>query len=177
MGRMPTLNVTPGVADAAELGRLLLTAWLETYPNADAGIDEAWIRAAQGHQVTEQGVERWRAFLADVERAPADHFCRAVRSAPDGPLIGMVCGLRAEEVSLGPMYLLGTAQGRGLGGALMTEFLAWAGPDPIALWVTEYNQAAVRFYARHGFAATGERQLWQERLPNLRMVRPGYAVR
>ncbi|MCC9308820.1 GNAT family N-acetyltransferase [Kitasatospora sp. RB6PN24] len=174
---MPTVFVTPGVTHAAELGRLLVTAWLETYPDPHAGIDEAWIRAAQGHQLTEQGIERWRAFLAEVQRAPADHFCRAVRSAPDGPLVGVVCGLRAEEVSLGPMYLLGSAQGRGTGSALMAEFLAWADPDPVALWVTEYNRSAVRFYARHGFTATGERTLWKGRLPNLRMVRPAGGVR
>jgi GNAT superfamily N-acetyltransferase len=168
---------TPGAGEAAALGRLLLASWLETYPHAASGIDETWILAEQGHQATERGAEGWRAFLAEVERAPADHFCRAVRGGPDGEFIGVLCGLRAEQVSLGPMYLLGPAQGHGLGTALMAEFTVWAGPDPIALWVTEYNHGAVRFYARHGFVATGERQLWKGRLPNLRMVRPGGGMR
>ncbi|MBD2827538.1 hypothetical protein ID875_02385 [Streptomyces globisporus] len=53
----------------------------------------------------------------------------------------------------------------------MDEFLAWAGGAPVRLWVTEYNAGAVRFYERHGFRATGERELWRGRLPNVRMVR------
>jgi GNAT superfamily N-acetyltransferase len=169
---MDHVLITPGVADAAALGRLLLAAWLETYPDPRTGIDEEWILAEQGHQVTECGAERWRTFLEGAERAPAEYFCRAVRSGPDGDLTGVLCGLRGEQVALGPMYLLGPAQGKGLGRALMAEFLAWAEPDPIALWVTEHNHSAVRFYARHGFEDTGERQLWKGRLPNLRMVRP-----
>jgi ribosomal protein S18 acetylase RimI-like enzyme len=53
----------------------------------------------------------------------------------------------------------------------MSEFLAWAGEAPIRLWVTAYNEGAIRFYARYGFKPTEERELWRGKLPNLRMVR------
>lgn len=39
------------------------------------------------------------------------------------------------------------------------------------LWVTEYNERAVHFYERYGFKATGEREIWRGRLPNVRMIR------
>jgi ribosomal protein S18 acetylase RimI-like enzyme len=69
------------------------------------------------------------------------------------------------------MYFLRDAQNLGLGSRLMGEFLAWAGEATIHLWVTAYNEGAIRFYARYGFEQTGEQELWRGRLPNLRMVR------
>ncbi|MFH8883663.1 GNAT family N-acetyltransferase [Streptomyces californicus] len=72
---------------------------------------------------------------------------------------------------LGPMRLLDEVRGHGVGGRPMDEFLAWAGDAPVRLWATEHNAGAVRFYERHGSRATGERELWRGRLPNVRMVR------
>lgn len=69
------------------------------------------------------------------------------------------------------MYLLKEAQGHGIGGQLMGEFFLWADGAPLHLWVTEYNGRAIRFYERHGFQLTGERELWRGRLPNVRMAR------
>ncbi|MEU6503745.1 hypothetical protein ABZ895_29825 [Streptomyces californicus] len=52
------------------------------------------------------------------------------------------------------------------------EDAASLGPLQLRIWwVTEYDAGAVRFYERHGFRATGERELWRGRLPNVRMVR------
>ncbi|MGF1431757.1 GNAT family N-acetyltransferase [Kitasatospora sp. LaBMicrA B282] len=179
---MAHLIETPEPADAAELAELLLAGWLETYPHQGAGIDEPWIRTQRADQSGAAGAARWREFTARAAAEPQRCFCRVVRqrgaAGGRGAAVGVLCGLRAPvegggtEVSLGPMYLRASVQGRGLGGRLMAEFLAWAEPDPIALWVTEYNEPAVRFYLRHGFRPTGERELWRERLPNLRLRRP-----
>jgi len=38
-----------------------------------------------------------------------------------------------------------------------------------ALWGTEYNERAVRFYERCGFKTTGERVVWRGKPPNVRM--------
>ncbi|MFF4753343.1 GNAT family N-acetyltransferase [Streptomyces sp. NPDC002514] len=70
-----------------------------------------------------------------------------------------------------PSASLDHAQGHGLGGHMMTEFLTWAGPARIRLGVADYNERAVRFYQRHGFEITGERYLWRGRLPTLPMTR------
>ncbi|MFE6052267.1 GNAT family N-acetyltransferase [Kitasatospora sp. NPDC056446] len=160
---------SPRADDAARLGPLQLRVWLETYPRADAGIDEAWIREHRGSSATVEGVAQWREFIEAAERQPDLLFCRVVRSGTD--ILGFLCGRRDEEVTLGPMYLLDEAQGRGIGGRLMDEFLAWAGSAPMRLWVTDYNERAIRFYRRYGFRATGERELWRGRLPNIRMTR------
>lgn len=155
--------------DAAALGPLQLRVWLQTYPNAEAGVDQAWIREHRGFSATAEGIARWREFIETAGRRPDLLFCRVVRSGTE--IVGFLCGRRDEGVTLGPMYLLEQARGHGAGGRLMGEFLAWAEGEPVLLWVTEYNDRAVRFYERYGFEATGERELWRGRLPNMRMAR------
>ncbi|WP_206539298.1 GNAT family N-acetyltransferase [Nocardiopsis halotolerans] len=160
----------PHVDDAPALARVLLAAWLQTYPNEEAGIDEAWIREHRGSVTAAEGVAQWRGFIARAAHQPDRFLCRVVRRR--GEIVGFLCGRReGEVVNLGPMYLLEEAQGVGLGGQLMDVFLDWAGDTPMRLWVTTYNEGAVRFYQRYGFEATGERQLWRGRLPNTRMAR------
>ncbi|MFD7714048.1 GNAT family N-acetyltransferase [Streptomyces sp. NPDC059786] len=155
--------------DSACLGPLLLEAWLQTYPNPEMGIDDNWIREHRGSSATAEGIIQWREFIEAANQQPDLLFCRVVRSRTE--IVGVLCGRREEVVTLGPMYLLNHVQGQGLGGRMMTKFFTWAGAAPICLWVTDYNDSAVRFYQRHGFKITGERKLWQGRLPNLRMTR------
>ncbi|MCX4751680.1 GNAT family N-acetyltransferase [Kitasatospora sp. NBC_01287] len=167
----------PDRDDALAIGQMQLAAWLETYPNPAAGIDEQWIRAQRGEPATPEGAARWREFIERAADEPEHAFCRVVRRGPRAAIAGVICGSRARppaerEVTLGPMYLRAADQGRGLGRQLMVELLAWAEPDAIVLWATAYNEQALRFYRRHGFHPTGERELWRERLPNLRMRRP-----
>ncbi|MGW7710286.1 GNAT family N-acetyltransferase [Streptomyces sp. NPDC054771] len=159
----------PRAEDAESLGSVQLRAWLQTYPNEEAGIDERWIREHRGSATAAEGIARWREFIAAAEQQPDLLFCRVVRTGTE--IVGFLCGRRDDVVTLGPMYLLNEAQGEGVGGRMMSEFLAWAGSAPMRLWVTEYNERAVRFYERHGFKATGEREMWRGRLPNVRMAR------
>ncbi|WP_405115416.1 GNAT family N-acetyltransferase [Micromonospora sp. NBC_01405] len=161
--------------DAPALARTLLAAWLQTYPNRDAGINEAWIQAHRGEVVTSEGIAQWQGFIEEVERRPGRRFCRVVRHGDE--IVGFLCGRRAEAVSLGPMYMLRQAQGRGIGRQLMAAFLAWADDESISLWVTAYNERAISFYKHYGFEDTGERQMWRDRLPNVRMTRAGDAKR
>ncbi|MFD9500182.1 GNAT family N-acetyltransferase [Streptomyces sp. NPDC060035] len=150
--------------DAPALAHTLLAAW-----NRDAGIDEAWIRAHRADAVTGEGIAQWQRFIQEVERQPAQRFCRVVRHGDE--IVGLLCGRRDETISLGPMYLLQQVQGRGIGRQLMAAFLTWAGGAPIRLWVTAYNERAIRFYEHYGFEATSERHLWRNKLWNLRMTR------
>lgn len=168
-GAMVHRTEAPSPDDAASVGRTQLTAWLQTYPNEEAGVDETWIREQRGSAVTTEGIAQWREFIDEVARHPERLFCRVVRSGAE--ITGVLCGRRDERVTLGPMYLLNEAQGQGIGGQLMGEFFLWADGAPMHLWVTEYNGRAIRFYERHGFHLTGERELWRGRLPNVRMAR------
>ncbi|MER6394319.1 GNAT family N-acetyltransferase [Streptomyces sp. NPDC059382] len=159
----------PDASDAAFLGPLQLRIWLQTYPNEAAGIDETWIHEHRGVSATPQGIAQWREFIEAAKHRPDQLFCRVARSETE--IVGFLCGRRDKVVTLGPMYLLDEARGQGVGGRMMNEFLTWAGTSPMRLWVTEYNVQAIRFYERHGFKTTTEREVWRGRLPNMRMTR------
>ncbi|WP_331772959.1 GNAT family N-acetyltransferase (plasmid) [Embleya sp. NBC_00888] len=161
--------LAPHPADAEAVARMQLRAWLQTYPNDAAGIDETWIREQRGSAVTAEGITRWREFIEEAGRQPNLLFCRVVLT--EAEIVGFLCGRRDETVLLGPMYLLNEAQGQGIGHGLMGEFLPWAEDAPIRLWVTDYNKRAISFYEHYGFKLTGEREFWRRRLPNVRMVR------
>jgi GNAT superfamily N-acetyltransferase len=157
--------------DAATLGPLHLRNWLENYLDADAGVDETWIREHRGSSATAEGITQWREFIEVANRQPAPHFCRVVRSETE--IVGYLRGHHEESgsVTLGPMYLLDHVQGHGLGGRMMAEFLSWAGPARIHLGVADRNERAIRFYRRHGFEVAGEGYLWRGRLRTLPMTR------
>ena len=169
MGFVTHVIDVPRVDEAAALGSLVLRVWLQTYPNEEAGIDAAWIHEHRGSSARAEGVTQWREFIEAAEQRPDLLFCRVARG--EMGIVGFLCGRRDEVVTLGPMYLLDDVQDQGIGGRMMSEFLAWAGSAGMRLWVTEYNERAIRFYQRYGFKITGERELWRGRLPNLRMVR------
>ncbi len=123
----------------------------------------------EGRLSLDEGIAQWREFIEEALRQPDLLFCRVVRSQTE--IVAVLCGRRNEVVSLGPMYLLNEFQGQGVGARLMGEFLARADPSPMRLWVTEYNERAIRFYERHGFQLTRERDPWLGKLPNVRMAR------
>lgn len=167
---------SPRADDAPEIAQVLLAAWLQNYPNREAGIDEAWIREHRDPVNAPEGIAQWREFIAGAEDRPDRFFCRVVRCGDE--IVGFLCGRREEGVvNLGPMYLLHKAQGDGIGGELMTMFLSWAGEGPMRLWVTTYNERAIRFYRRYGFRTTDEKYLWRGRLPNVRMARAALSKR
>lgn len=162
----------PQVGDAAAVARVHLRAWYETYDRDGSEVDAGWIAQHLGHLGTEEGAAGWAAEIAAARREPDRVFCRIVRSPIDAArVVGFLYGHRTATVTLGPMYLLAEAQGTGVADLLMGEFLDWAGAAPVRLWVSEFNTRAVRFYGRYGFVATGERELWRDRLLNVRMVR------
>ena len=72
----------------------------------------------------------------------------------DGVVKGLidVCGDEIEKLYVEPAF-----QGRGIGAALLAHAVARLGAR--RLWALEKNAGALRFYARHGFAPTGERRL------------------
>ncbi|GHE29266.1 hypothetical protein GCM10017673_34670 [Streptosporangium violaceochromogenes] len=81
----------------------------------------------------------------------------------DGRVVGHLTGALTGPTSmrpvtvatLGSIYVRPTYRGRGIGSGLVAEFRAWAGGHGAQYaGVTAYasNEAAVRFYRRHGFA-------------------------
>jgi hypothetical protein len=61
---------TPRPEEALALAQVHLQAWLQTYPNQEAGIDEAWIEDNLGSVVTPEGIAQWEAVIEEAERCP-----------------------------------------------------------------------------------------------------------
>ena len=70
----------------------------------------------------------------------------------DGVVKGFVRLSGSEIVKL---FVEPALQGRGIGAALLEHAVSLGGTR---LWALEKNAGALRFYARHGFAPTGERK-------------------
>jgi ribosomal protein S18 acetylase RimI-like enzyme len=57
------------------------------------------------------------------------------------------------------MFVCSEARGRGIGAALVSAMVGWAGQRPatsLCLWVTASNNPAVALYEKCGFGRTGE---------------------
>ena len=101
----------------------------------------------------------WIAAVAEVEtEVVAGDGTRTVHS----PAVGLACGIGDGPVrELGSMWVAPAHRGSGLAAALVSAVLTWAredGATSVTLWVVETNARATAFYARCGFAPTGERK-------------------
>ena len=92
-----------------------------------------------------------RTLLAVVGGAPAGYAHLRHAKVP-------ACVADRKAIELSRLYLLGTAQGIGLGSAMMAAVLAQAAElEARSVWLGAYdrNVRALAFYARHGFARVG----------------------
>lgn len=92
-----------------------------------------------------------RALLAVAGGAPVGYAYLRHAKVP-------ACVADRKAIELSRLYLLGTAQGSGLGSAMMAAVLGQAaGLQARTLWLGAYdrNARALAFYARHGFVRVG----------------------
>jgi ribosomal protein S18 acetylase RimI-like enzyme len=142
-------------ADAQRLAAIGVATFTETFGHLYPPQDLADF-LAEAHDL-----DRLRADLADPRKAVwlAEVAGEAIGYALAGP-----CDLPHPEVSPGDgelkrIYLLGRAQGGGLGGRLFDTALAWLqGDGPRSVWIGVWskNLGAQRFYGRRGFLKVGE---------------------
>ncbi len=142
-------------ADAATLAELGAATFIETFghlytpEDLQAFLDESHTVAAYAKVLADPGYALW---LAEVDG-------RAIGYAQAGR-----CGLphaevRPEDGELKRLYVRADAQNSGSGRALMDAAMAWLLADgPRQLWLSVWSEnfGAQRFYARYGFAFTGE---------------------
>ena len=152
-----------GPADAAELGRVHVRAWRETYP----GLLPQTVLNRMSAQV------HARRFARELLRAQpgqvtllAEHAVGAVGYASGALLQGDARGADAEVFTL---YVLRAAQGAGVGRALLqasARVLRAEGARSLMLFVLSGNERARGFYERLGGEAFAEvaSQGWGEGL-------------
>lgn len=108
---------------------------------------------------------RWCARLAAVP------FTVVARTAA-GP-VGVACGAPADdEVELISMWVAPAHRGTGLAARLIEQVVAWAASQGKGtfLMVRDDNAAAIRAYARAGFADRGVPEDWPDDVPRERRM-------
>jgi GNAT superfamily N-acetyltransferase len=97
----------------------------------------------------------WRERL---DRSDAVTLLALVDGADVGMAVGAVHHAQSADAGLYAMWVAPDVRGRGTGGALITEIIAWAratGHPRLRLDVGDHNARAVRLYERMGFVPTG----------------------
>ena len=152
------------VDDAAEMARVNVQSWRETYRGlmADDVLDDPELPRVR---------ERfWSAILTD-ERYRANRVVVAERG---GDVIGIAMAAPTEgddarwAMRLYVLYVVAAEHGSGAGGALLDAVID--PHDSALLWVADPNPRAHAFYRKHGFVADGEASV-EEGVRAIRMVR------
>ena len=142
------------VDDVDTLCRLGAATFRETYRTIS---DPREVDDYADEHFTPAKVRSWlrnpdaRTLLAVAADAPVGYAHVRRAKVPD-------CVADREAVELSRLYLLGSAQGTGLGTAMMAAALAQVealGARTVWLGAYDRNVRALAFYARHGFARVG----------------------
>jgi ribosomal protein S18 acetylase RimI-like enzyme len=139
------------VAEAGEIRRVHARSWLATYPNEDYGVTRQWVEEFTESWLTVQALAQSAEFIAQVIAAP-DTFYRVAEVG--GRIAGFVHAAKRgpDDAEILGLYLDPPVIGVGVGRQLMDAAIGWVGPAAARLDVAPYNQRAIAFYRRYGFA-------------------------
>ncbi len=144
-------NVRP--EDALEVTKLLHETWLATYPNETAGITRADIEYRYKNAYAP---ERMLKRAENIKNLSATE--RYIAAEIDSKIVGvasMVCYADFNQLQL--IYVLPAYQGKGVGQALWKEVRKSIDSDKKTIvHVATYNNGAIVFYKKLGFAETGK---------------------
>lgn len=146
-------QASPG--DAEVILKLKQAAWLQAYPNQDAGVTEDDIRKKLTNEDIVAAIPGWQEAIAK-ESVDSDRMTFVAK------LNGIVIGytqpcIEEGKRKLGAMYVDPGTQGLGAGGKLIKKALEWHGPaEDVFASVVSYNENAIKFYEHFGFQRTGK---------------------
>ena len=132
--------------DAEAIAHIQKETWLATYPNEEYGITEDDIKSKEF--TSEKRILGWKERF---ENPSKDIQTFVVKEGND--VVGF-CTLSKGEIEniVRALYLLPSAQGKGLGKELLMKGLQWLGSEKdISLHVAKYNSGAIDFYSKCGF--------------------------
>ena len=157
--------------EVRQMRQVQARSWLATYPNAEHQVSKEWVQQFTDSWLTKESVAEWVSIVAAAASDP-DEFSRVAEV--DGHIVGLLHAMREDHrVELRSLYIDPSAQGQGIGTALMAAFNAWAGADPTWLDVAVYNERAIRFHQGHGFQIRpGSVKTIMGVIPAMDMVRP-----
>ena len=140
---------TASFKDAATIAQIQTQTWLTNYPNKEAGITKEDIQT-KIDEWSQKGDER---ILREMQRSNSHTWIAKVGLDS----VGFVAvSKNAEQGQIDALHILPQFQGLGIGTILFQIALDWLGKRKISLQVVNYNQRAISFYEKFGFAITGE---------------------
>lgn len=163
--------------DAAGIFDVQRQTWIDTYPNAEAGITEQDIRNRVEGEHGELVADKIAWWRKGIETSGENRAIFVVRD--EDKVVGFVApGIMDDQRRIGAIYVLPEAQGKGLGRKLLDKAIDWHGRDEdIYLHVASYNDNAIGFYEKNGFEKTGRdiedldaRQRGVVEIPEIEMV-------
>ena len=164
----PTIReATP--EDAEPTRRMQAQSWLDTYPNDERGVPREWVEQRVAKWFTPEGLARTREIMADPEQ-----FYRVAEL--NGQIVGFISGwIRDDDQGELAIYTEKSMHGTGLATDLMNqldEFWRAKQVKIVRLRVADYNERAIKFYEKFGFAIVpGSEALLDEKIPNVKIER------
>jgi len=163
----PNFAITPAQPDDVEaIERMRYQSWLDTYPNEELGFTEEMVKERFASRLTPEGLAKTRQRYED--NLDNQDVLQLVAKDNSGQVVGAIIatnGARGREI--GALYTDKSVHGTGVGGALMSQALNWLGDDEdVLLNVASYNERAIHFYEKFGFAKVGE-PFVDEQFPNM----------
>jgi ribosomal protein S18 acetylase RimI-like enzyme len=169
------LITTPIPEDAEGIQTVYFETWLDTYPNAEAGITREDIEHMFMDVFTEETLQKRRETLAN---APEDGKLFLI--AKDRNTVVGLCGVTIQEEfnKLGIIYVLTGYQRKGIGKKLWEAIISFLDKEKDTIVrVATYNSKAISFYEKLGFIDTGKRmsdEKWRMKsgslLPEMEMI-------
>lgn len=159
------------VADISAIDEVAHQTWLATYPNEAEEITIADVESVFNIDKTSPE------YKAKIERRIARYSNPDIHiwvAEIDGKVIGFCSAVKEESANrIMAIYVLPSLQGKGIGKALITKAFEWLGTSKdILVNVVRYNDNAINFYQRMGFAKTDKAGVFDDiaRLPTGKVI-------
>jgi ribosomal protein S18 acetylase RimI-like enzyme len=169
-------TVSPATeADVEGIGEAQLESWVQTYPNAELGIDEEWIRDQVGFLAEKRGNDFRRKTVQASQQPGSNQLYLVVKNQQNRVRGFLHITREVDHATFDAIYLTQEAQGIGIADELMGRALDFAGHLPMTVEVADYNDRAIRFYEKYGFEkqiGDAKKHLHRDKIPIMVMKRP-----
>ena len=159
--------------DVAAAEQLRAQSWLDSYVDEDRGIGRDHVLGQVGIRLTQQQLDLRR---KTVDRADESRLLQRVAKDEQGEVIvDIVAHKDKSSQHIRALYVDKAHRGSGVAGDLISEGLEWFDAErPVHLEVVSYNDRAIRFYEKHGFAQVGgSDHMLSDAIPAINMTREG----
>ena len=159
------------VDDTEAIRRVQAESWLVTYPSEENGVSYEWVKERTDGWLAPEKIEESKKIIETSINNSTGFYRLAER---EGQVVGFVHASTNEDETkqLDAIYVRPDMFGTGLGHELMSLTLGWAGSKEITLEVARYNERAIRFYQKFGFAKVeGSEGMFKDVIPDMKMRR------